>query len=544
MAHPWTRYARAIACLTLTATSISQAQAPDLSAQIATLLANPAVSRAHWGIMVTSLDGQKLYGLNEAQLFQPASNAKLFTTSAAMALLGPDKTFDTTLTGKLDPATGIVQGDLTLNGGGDANFDSNDLPYLAPSKRPKDAAPATHTLRDLNDLVEQLVRKGVKAIQGDIVGDDTLFPWEPYPPDWSIDDAVWGYGAPISALTIADNQLRLTMSPATTAGHPGTATLDQAVPFYTIDGSVQTVATKAEATGMQVVRLPGSRTLRIFGSMAVGDWPDIEQVAIEDPAEYAAKALKAALIAHGIPVKGSARAEHRPASETAGFLSAVHRPGGKEDDLVSREMPPAGCLVYGAAAGPILAMHHSTPLAVDVTYTNKTSQNLHAELLFRHLSEVDPCTNGYATRGARIERAFLLRAGIDKDDFVFYDGCGLSGHDLVTPRATTQLLSFASSQPDHIGTRELQPWFPAWRASLPIGGEDGSLSNRFTKPPLKDHVFAKTGTLGEARALSGYLDTASGRTVIFSIMVSTHMPGSNADRDTMDQIVAAIAAAN
>ena len=77
-----------------------------------------------------------------------------------------------------------------------------------------------------------------------------------------------------------------------------------------------------------------------------------------------------------------------------------------------------------------------------------------------------------------------------------------------------------------------------------MGGEDGSLAERFAKAPLKDHVFAKTGTLGEARALSGFLECASGRTVIFSIMVGNHLPGSNADREVMDKIVAAIAAAN
>ena len=136
-------------------------------------------------------------------------------------------------------------------------------------------------------------------------------------------------------------------------------------------------------------------------------------------------------------------------------------------------------------------------------------------------------------QGARVVRAFLLNAGLDPNDFVFYDGSGLSSHDLVTPRATARLLQFATTQ----------PWFAAWKASLPIGGEDGSLASRFSQPPLKDHLFAKTGTLGEARALSGYLDAASGRTVIFSIMVSNHLPGTSADREAMDKIVAAIQAA-
>ena len=77
-----------------------------------------------------------------------------------------------------------------------------------------------------------------------------------------------------------------------------------------------------------------------------------------------------------------------------------------------------------------------------------------------------------------------------------------------------------------------------------MGGEDGSLVERFGKAPMKDRVFAKTGTLSEARALSGYVECASGRTVIFSIVVGNHMPQTSGDRTVMDKIVAAIAAAN
>ena len=131
-------------------------------------------------------------------------------------------------------------------------------------------------------------------------------------------------------------------------------------------------------------------------------------------------------------------------------------------------------------------------------------------------------------------RAFLtVRAGLDPGDFVFFDGSGLSGHDLVTPRATVRLLEYAAGQ----------PWFAGWKASLPVGGVDGSLANRFVKAPLLGKVFAKTGTLGEARALSGYVECRSGRTVVFSIMVDTHAPGSSADREVMDRMVAAVWAA-
>jgi D-alanyl-D-alanine carboxypeptidase/D-alanyl-D-alanine-endopeptidase (penicillin-binding protein 4) len=184
-------------------------------------------------------------------------------------------------------------------------------------------------------------------------------------------------------------------------------------------------------------------------------------------------------------------------------------------------------------AEKVLASHESPPLSEDVVVTNKVSQNLHAEL-FLHQLGVAVVEGGSTAQGARVVRQFLLSAGIDKDDFVFFDGSGLSGHDLVAPRATARLLQYASAQ----------PWFADWKKSLPVGGEDGSLAERFAKAPLKDHVFAKTGTLGEARALSGYLDCASGKTVIFSIMVGNHLPQTHADRDVMDKIVAAIAAAN
>ena len=521
---------------------------PSLAAQIAALVSDPAVSRDHWGVYVTALDGTPIYALNEAQLFQPASNTKLYTTAAAMALLGPDRRIETRVTGALDPATGIVKGDLTLIGAGDANLDSEDLPYVPPAARPKtpEGKPLPHQpnpMHDINDLVAQLVAKGVKQITGDIVGDDTLFPWDPYPQDWSIDDAVWGYGAPVSALTISDNQLRLSIAPASVTGHPATVTLEQTVPYYTVQNETHTVATKAEATGIQVDRMIGSRTLRLYGAMSLKDEIDVEHVAIEDPAEYAAMVLRAALIEHGIAVTGTTRAKHRPVTDGEGFLATVRKSAAEDEIVVTGHgIECCECLMdppplHGVTT---LATHQSDSLAADVTLTNKISQNLHAELLLKQLARTSFCSKGSTAEGARLVRAFLIHAGLDPNDFVFFDGSGLSGHDLTTPRATAKLLSYAATNPTRSPNEK--PWFPAWRASLPIGGEDGSLAERFPKPPLKDHVFAKTGTLSEARALSGYLDAASGRTVIFSIMVGNHLPGTHDEQATMDKIVAAIQA--
>ena len=514
-----------------------------LAEKIDGLLAGPAVVRDHWGIAVTAMDGSPIYSLNEGQFFQPASNAKLFTTAAAMALLGPNTTFETKIVarGVMDGTTAL-KGDLVLVGGGDANLSGREIPYVEPMMRPtveKGAPPLPEMdpLRYLAAMADQVAATGLKVVNGDVVGDDTLFPWEPYAQDWSIDDAVWGYGAPVSALTINDNQIKVTVTPGVAAGTPATVVVDPAVPeYYALDVAVTTGAKKS-GSHVQMERPLGSKVLRVYGSIAVDSQPDEEEVAIHDPAEYAAMALKGMLEARGIEVTGKARAVHQVDSNPVGFLRETSDVKVERDFIeghggiaICLQAPPPGV----GEERKVLASHWSPALIDDVTVTNKVSQNLHAELLLHHLGRKMACDNGSTAAGARMRSAFLEDARIDKDDFVFFDGSGLSGHDLVTPRATVRLLQYASTQ----------PWFAGWKASLPVGGEDGSLISRFGKAPLKDHVFAKTGTLGEARALSGYLECASGKTVIFSIMVGNHMPGTNDDRDVMDKIVAAMAAAN
>ena len=519
-----------------------------------------SVARAHWGVSVIGMDGSPIVSLNAGQLFQPASNAKLFTTAAAIALLGPEKTSETRVVALETPeasntsppaadstaAAHSLHGDLYLVGGGDANLSGRTLPYTPPERAQinpvllADGAPATppsvrDPLRSLAELADQVAATGLTSVSGDVVGDDTLFPYDPYPSDWAIDDAVWGYGAPVSALTVNDNELPLTISPGKSVGAPAIVALSSGISstYYNIDVEVSTGPPKSANT-VHVERGIGSRGLRVYGSIAVDAAPDIEEVAIENPAEFAATAFKQLLEQRGVSVQGVARAKHLLPSDRRSFLEQTAEPltlNEKPDDSVA-----CGDLVRPAIRPNehVLATHRSAALGEDVVITDKLSLNLHAELMLRTLGEVWTC-RGTGAQGARVLRSFLMnRVGIEPNDFVFYDGSGLSGDDLVTPRATTRLLQYATTQ----------SWFALWKQSLPIGGVEGSLAGRFREPPLRAHVFAKTGTLGEARALSGYLDCASGRTVIFSILVGNHTPGSTADREAIDRIVAAIAKAN
>src|ERR1041385_892989 len=143
----------------------------DLSKEIAAVLGQPPLNRAHWGVDVVDLDtGKALYSENSDHLFLPASNAKLFTTAAALAIAGPDYRFRTTVEadGKIDD-NGRLLGDLVIVGRGDPNISGRVLPYALKTQR---VAPHTQILEEMAD---QVARNGLKIVDGDLIGDDTYY---------------------------------------------------------------------------------------------------------------------------------------------------------------------------------------------------------------------------------------------------------------------------------------------------------------------------------------------------------------------------------
>ncbi len=429
--------------------------------------------KSYWGLIVTDADtGEVIYSQNAERYFMPASNVKLFTTVMALATLGPEFRIRTTIESVAEPdSSGRLAGDLILVGRGDANLSNRVFPFVDHSERNGPAEKA------LADLADQVAASGVKEISGDVVADDSYFASERYPPGWTIDDAVWSYGAAVSALAVHDNFITVDLHPGTSIGAPLAYSAAPWPGIYEIRNDTMTTSAGTEPM-LRLERDPDSQSFHLTGTLPLDAPARQLQLAVSQPAENAAAILMQLLEARGVRVDGRSRARHGDRNAQPPAASAMH----------------------------VLAEHSSPPLLQDVRITNKLSMNLHAELLLRVAAKEKA---GATTLDDALAFAtqFRQQIGIMPDDVQLTDGSGLSRGDLVTPQSVALLLAYALRQ----------PWGSDFLGTLPVAGQDGTLENRMRGTAAAGRIHAKTGLVEHVNALSGYATSRRGAHLIFSI---------------------------
>ena len=484
------------------AAGLAADQIPALEDRIAAILDKPAARRAFWGVRIVDLDsGETVYDNGGEKLFVPASNAKLYSTALALERLGPDHQFSTIVVAESPlQEDGSVSGSLRLIGGGDPNLSSRVIPFDPKIEFRRDR------LAPITQLARQISEAGVKQIEGDIIGDDRRYVWQPYPAGWSLGDAAWSYGAPASALSFNDNEISIVVRPGAGATRPARLTIRPNISYYKIRNQTRTAATRTVAQSIGMRRPPDSHTLTLWGEISIRSPGRELSLAVDDPALFTATALKAELESLGVTVGGEARADH----SEPGSLPSLKR-------MKPRPRPDFP---------ETLAVVASAPLSDALQAVNKHSVNLHAEMLLR---EVGYVARGVGSREAGVEemRSFLKTAGLSPWEFFLSDAAGLSRHNLVSPSGTVKLLQHMWGSPNR----------DVYINSLPTAGVDGTLDWRFSRTSAKGRVHAKTGTLTHATALAGYIEAASGRHLAFSIFINNFGVSTSYIRKLADQIV-------
>lgn len=468
-------------------TSFSVAGSPsalELGHNIDRAIDESEFAGARWGVFVMSLrDGRVLYARAAGKAFAPASNMKIYTTAVALDLLGADYRWRTSVYADNDPdKDGTIAGNLTLYGRGAPDFSSS-----AEKNESKSA---------LDALADELYRRGVRHIRGDIIGDESYFRGDALGDGWLWDDVQWYFGAEVSALTINDNEINVAVTPSGKPGESASIKLKPETSFVHIKNDTNTTERGAQAT-IGITRGLSDNEVRVWGAFPAGGSAINARLAVHQPALWAAWLFRDALSARGISIEGQPR--------------AVDARDKRKDAPVDSDKIDSGHPVE-------LASVTSRTLGEIVHQTNKESINLYAELTLRTLGKErgatapakDPkkmLTRGDDEAGLAVIRQWLEQHGIATDAFALHDGSGLSRLDLVTPAATARLLAVVN-QTASAGV---------FRDSLPIAGRDGTLKFRL-RSHAEGRILAKTGTLTYINALSGYATTDDNETLAFSII--------------------------
>lgn len=430
-----------------------------LASRLERILADPALSRAHVGLVVQVAEtGEVLFERDAEKLFVPASNTKIVTAAVALDALGADYRWKTSLSADGALSDGVLDGDLWIVGGGD--------PWI--------------TREAVASWPEILERAGIRRITGDVIGDDRAFAGSQWGEGWFWHEIYAAWAAGVSALQLRPNTVRGRLVPGARVGDPARFELVRPGPELPMAVEVRTGA-PGSAVRLRYELPPEGGAVRMTGWIPAVDTVDLH-LATHHPTLYLLEHLGQALEEAGIEVEGTIRRAVTGVPPTQPVWSHV---------VVSDSL--------GAAMAEML----------------KPSDNQMAESILRTVG-MERAGDGTPEGGLAIAGNTLAGWGIEPGAMSLSDGSGLSRYNRIAPRAMTRLLR----------SMWRHPQFRVFFDGLPVAAVDGTLRRRLSGTPAEENVRAKTGSLASARALSGYLTSGSGETLVFSLMINDYdVPG-------------------
>jgi D-alanyl-D-alanine carboxypeptidase/D-alanyl-D-alanine-endopeptidase (penicillin-binding protein 4) len=341
-------------------------------------------------------------------------------------------------------------------------------------------------------MVQELKSHGVRRVDGDIVVDQSFFDEQTTPPAFEQQPNEWAaFRAPVSAIALDENTVTLLVRP-TTSGQPAHVAFSPPG-FVDVEGTIKTGDEGSDTVGLELSGADHRLHAKVSGTVG-GDAKLVRYTKrVDDPQLLAGYALRSILESADVKVSGDVK------------------------------------LGAGGGHGSVIVRHESEPLSTLLYALGKNSDNFYAEMIFKSLA-----AEGKQRPGKSQEAADIVTKWIDSHDLgdqgvVIKNGSGLFDSNRVTASSVAKLLRWAWQEPTVRNE---------YVAQLAVGGVDGTLHKRFRDTRAHRAVRAKTGTLDDAIALSGYVLAPRGRSTVAYAILFNHVSGHAASaRAAADKLV-------
>jgi len=487
--------------------------AGKLQTQISLLIDDTALAHASWSVCVLDVKKDSVLGAYNSHLsLIPASTHKIITTATALALLKWDFKYETRLEydGTLDTISGILKGNLYIKGNGDPTLASEAF------KKKSDTVPLT------DEWAKILSAKGIKKIEGAVIGDAMAFEDEMVPYSW-----IWGdmgnyYGAGSCGLNFRDNKFALHFKSGTKNGE--TTSIKKITPAIPGMKVINQTFTRGYSDNAYIYGSPYSLIRYVKGTIPANKSDYEVEGSQPDPPLFCAQSLDSSLRKIGISIS-------KKPSTLRSFLPTSEEFSENTSDSTFQMPDSTECFTKTKEPRKTLHTHTSHTLDKIVTETNIESNNLFAETLLKTIAW-KKTKFGDDQTGIEMVTNFWKSKGVNLNGFYMADGSGLSRFNAVNTKQLSEILRVVTKD---------SLLFKKFYESLPIAGKSGSLGRLCKGTLAEDNLHAKSGYMTRVRSYAGYVTSKKGNLLSFAIIVNNYDCTASIMKDKLEKLMIAIA---